>query len=176
MECPICFDEIQTTNACTTPCGHSFCFKCVVKAMQQNAKCPCCREPLTESDTEEEKEEEDEDDSEYEEEEEEDADDSTIDTNFQDDAEDGPDIDMATNAFIKKGYDVKDALSLLLCRYSKTDTKYTREYISRLNEDFEDIMEELECESMEKSEFAKEDVNVLTLVPEQEPSITKVSA
>lgn len=139
--------------------------------MQQNTNCPCCREPLTESDTEEEKEEED--DSEYEEE---DADDSTIDTNFQDDAEDGPDIDMTTNAFIKKGYDVKDALSLLLCRYSKTDTKYTREYISRLNEDFEDIMEELECESMEKSEFAKEDVNVLTLVPEQEPSVPKVSA
>lgn len=152
MECPICFDEIQQTNACTTPCGHSFCFKCVIKSMQANEACPCCREPLIEKSAEDEE-------SEYEEDI---GDESTIDSDFEEDEDEtGPDVEIVTNAFVKRGYDVKDAMSLLLCRYSKTDAKYTREYIETLNEDFDDIMEEIEAQTREQSDFAVEDTNVL---------------
>ena len=118
MECPICFDEIQSTNACTTPCGHSFCFKCVIKSLQANEACPCCRASLVEKDANE-----NEEGSGYEED---DSDDSTVDSDFEEDDEDGPDVEVVTKAFINRGYDVKDAMSLLLCRYSKTDAKYTK--------------------------------------------------
>lgn len=149
MECPICYDEIQSTNACTTPCGHSFCFKCVVKSMQANEACPCCRAPLIEKDANE-------DDSEY------DSDESTIDSDDEEEEdEDGPDVEVVTKAFVNRGYDVKDAMSLLLCRYSKTDPKYTRQYISKLNDEFDEIMEEIETQSREQSDFAAEDTNVL---------------
>ena len=49
--CNICFDTIGQTNSTTTPCGHQFCFKCIIKAYQHNPICPCCRKPL--NDTEE---------------------------------------------------------------------------------------------------------------------------
>jgi hypothetical protein len=61
IECAICFDEIGPSNNCVTPCGHKFCFKCIVKSTKQNNSCPCCRGPLCEPSTmEEEEEEEDE--------------------------------------------------------------------------------------------------------------------
>jgi hypothetical protein len=113
--------------------------------MQANEACPCCRAPLVEESIE------DDDDSRDYSDEDEDGDDE------DDENEDGPDVDVVTNAFITRGYDVKDAMSLLLCRYSKTDAKYTREYISKLNEEFDDIMEEIDAQSREQSDFAAED-------------------
>lgn len=155
MECPICFDKIQITNSCTTPCGHSFCFKCVIKSMQSNIACPCCRASLVETQDPE----KDEEGSEYEEDI---SDESTIESDFEEEEDEtGPDIDVVTKAFITRGYDVKDAMSLLLCRYSKTDAKYTRDYIKKLNDEFDDIMEEIEAQMREQSDFAEEDVNVL---------------
>lgn len=48
-ECCICMDAINnTTNNCVTPCGHTFCFKCLAKALEQNNTCPCCRAVLME--------------------------------------------------------------------------------------------------------------------------------
>jgi hypothetical protein len=58
IECAICFDEIGSSNNCVTPCGHKFCFKCIVKSTKQNNSCPCCRGPLCEPSIEEEEEEE----------------------------------------------------------------------------------------------------------------------
>ena len=160
MECPICFDEIQQTNACTTPCGHSFCFKCVIKSMQSNEACPCCRTPLVET-----QEHDEEDDSEYEEDI---SDESTIESDFEEDDDDTkPDIEGVTKSFITRGYDVKDAMSLLLCRYSKTDAKYTRDYIKKLNDDFDEIMEEIEALAREQSDFAAEDKPAVEWAEEQ---------
>jgi hypothetical protein len=34
------------TNNCVTPCGHTFCFQCLAKALEQNNTCPCCRAVL----------------------------------------------------------------------------------------------------------------------------------
>ena len=121
--------------------------------MQANEACPCCRASLIEKDANE---------NEQESEDEEDIDDdSTIDSDFEEDDENEPDIEVVTKAFITRGYDVKDAMSLLLCRYSKTDAKYTKEYIKNLNEDLDDIMEEIETQTKEQSDFAAEDVNTL---------------
>ena len=48
MECVICYDLIGDTNKCVTPCGHNFCFNCIMKATQYNSKCPYCRNELRE--------------------------------------------------------------------------------------------------------------------------------
>lgn len=48
MNCNICFEPINKNNNSVTPCGHTFCFKCIIKAMQYNSNCPCCRAPLRE--------------------------------------------------------------------------------------------------------------------------------
>ena len=47
-ECCICYETIGKTNNCTTPCGHDFCFKCMVKCLSQNSACPYCRTALIE--------------------------------------------------------------------------------------------------------------------------------
>ena len=47
-ECSICYDELGTTNTCVTPCGHEFCFKCMMSALNHNNTCPCCRTQLKE--------------------------------------------------------------------------------------------------------------------------------
>ena len=51
MECVICYDLIGDTNKCVTPCGHNFCFNCIMKATQYNSKCPYCRNELREETT-----------------------------------------------------------------------------------------------------------------------------
>lgn len=46
-ECCICYEMIDSTkNNCITPCGHSFCFICIVKSIQVRNTCPCCRQPF----------------------------------------------------------------------------------------------------------------------------------
>jgi ribosome-binding protein aMBF1 (putative translation factor) len=47
-ECPVCYDEIASTNNCITSCGHSFCLSCMLKCIQTNNSCPCCRTSLIE--------------------------------------------------------------------------------------------------------------------------------
>jgi len=67
MECPICYEVIGEKNNCVTECGHSFCFKCVTKALTMNNACPCCRTQLVEElEDSDESELEDSDESEYE--------------------------------------------------------------------------------------------------------------
>jgi len=49
IECCICMDVINSNkNNCTTPCGHSFCFKCLAKSLEKKNTCPCCRAVLME--------------------------------------------------------------------------------------------------------------------------------
>ena len=51
IECCICMDAINfATNNCITPCGHTFCFQCLAKALEKNNTCPCCRAVLMEED------------------------------------------------------------------------------------------------------------------------------
>jgi hypothetical protein len=64
-ECAICYDTLGTTNTCTTPCGHEFCFKCMIEALNHNNSCPCCRSTLKEEVVEEDEESDDEYENEY---------------------------------------------------------------------------------------------------------------
>ena len=49
VECCICMDSINlANNNCVTPCGHTFCFQCLAKALEKNNTCPCCRAVLME--------------------------------------------------------------------------------------------------------------------------------
>jgi hypothetical protein len=66
-------------------------------------------------------------------------------------------IEKFVEAFETKGYGLKDALSLLLHKFSKTDEKFTKEYINNLDKDVEDICEELQNECEEREEMAAED-------------------
>ena len=45
--CCICFEPMNLKkNYCVTPCGHPFCFGCIVKTMTKQNACPCCRAQL----------------------------------------------------------------------------------------------------------------------------------
>ena len=48
MECVICYEVIGDTNKCVTPCGHNFCFNCIMRSTQYNSSCPYCRAELQE--------------------------------------------------------------------------------------------------------------------------------
>jgi hypothetical protein len=48
IECCVCYEPIQTTNVSTTPCGHTFCFQCILRCLDVNNTCPYCRTVLRE--------------------------------------------------------------------------------------------------------------------------------
>jgi hypothetical protein len=48
-ECSICYNKIGEINYCITPCGHSFCFTCIIKLIKRKKNtCPNCRAILIE--------------------------------------------------------------------------------------------------------------------------------
>jgi len=49
MNCPICYDEINSqTGNVTTSCGHSYHFSCISSwySKGESASCPCCRKEM----------------------------------------------------------------------------------------------------------------------------------
>ena len=47
--CNICYEEVGDKNRCSTPCGHLFCFQCIMKSSKLNNTCPMCREIICEN-------------------------------------------------------------------------------------------------------------------------------
>jgi hypothetical protein len=47
-ECSICYETMGDKNCCVTECGHKFCLKCLLLAMDRNNTCPMCRHVLKE--------------------------------------------------------------------------------------------------------------------------------
>ena len=46
-ECPVCQEEMTEDKATKLNCGHKFCNKCLITALQtDNLKCPLCRKPI----------------------------------------------------------------------------------------------------------------------------------
>jgi hypothetical protein len=48
-ECSICYETMGDKNCCVTECGHKFCLKCLLVAMDRNNTCPMCRHVLKEN-------------------------------------------------------------------------------------------------------------------------------
>lgn len=44
LTCPICFDYFS--KPILTPCGHSFCFNCILKHLGMSRNCPMCRNEI----------------------------------------------------------------------------------------------------------------------------------
>jgi hypothetical protein len=160
IKCTICFEKIGEKNNTTTPCGHIFCFECITRSMQTNNTCPYCRAVLIE--LKEDKNDEGEDDDDYESYEEDSDNEEDDESNIDDYDQECGDLEKIILLFEDKGYDLKDAMTLLLNRKSKTDTKYTNEYIKKLEDDFELICDSIDEEYFamkeEQENFAKEDI------------------
>ncbi len=153
-ECAICYEEIGKTNQCVTPCGHAFCFKCMIKSFQTNDTCPMCRTTYLEKDeclhldTDDEESDDD------------DSDDETL---YDDDEYMSPDqylqeLDNVTHyatiakpktvadQLEKKGYTMEDVLSLYMGRIDRTDSKYTQSYVRHLKKNLDTIVTESDQE------------------------------
>ena len=48
VECSVCYEKIGEKNNCITPCGHTFCFKCMMSCLNYKNTCPICRQVLQE--------------------------------------------------------------------------------------------------------------------------------
>lgn len=46
--CPICFEVIDEAHI--TRCGHTFCYRCIVKSLEVTGRCPKCSSTLTQQD------------------------------------------------------------------------------------------------------------------------------
>lgn len=45
-DCCVCMSLIETTNCCTTKCGHNFCLSCFFECAKRKPECPICRTKL----------------------------------------------------------------------------------------------------------------------------------
>lgn len=43
VDCLICLEDFESQEISSVPCGHTFCTKCIEKALELNAKCPICK-------------------------------------------------------------------------------------------------------------------------------------
>jgi hypothetical protein len=146
-ECPICMES--NSFMIRTPCGHSFCFKCITKTMNKNTSCPLCRTVLIESSNEEDNNDE-EDDYEYEFEDEDDIDDEDDDQQC--------DVENVIERFEKKGFGIMELMCILLERRSKTNVKYSKEYVDKITDEFQEMVEEMDDEMYENNCMENEDI------------------
>lgn len=49
LECAICFENMETKNVSSVPCGHMFCLECIEKSLKRLESCPSCRTPTNAS-------------------------------------------------------------------------------------------------------------------------------
>ena len=157
MECAICFENFEGSNICITPCGHKFCFNCMMKSLNNKNNCPCCRAVLREDD----------DNSSVE---------SDMSSDMSSDISDSPSyegyiensLDTITNIsninncyatpkvicdmFIEKGYNMEDLIILCTWRVDRMNSKYNQRYLKKLLYDANDIVEKLDKEQFKREE------------------------
>jgi hypothetical protein len=152
-ECPICYEVVDVTkNNATTPCGHTFCFSCISQALVHNNECPCCRGTLQEEVWEDvEEEDEDEDGEEGEEEEGE--------------SENEQHVEIISQRFAALGYTMSDLITLLINRPSRLNPdRATQEFIEKMEQDFDTIVDDGDKELQESALFEEEDIRSATHV------------
>tara|TARA_B110000003_G_C16595804_1_gene513629 strand:- start:659 stop:1453 length:795 start_codon:yes stop_codon:yes gene_type:complete len=164
-ECSICYEELGDKNNCTTPCGHVFCFECMMQALNRNNTCPCCRAPLKEELEEESEEEDEEEDYEW------DVDEESIGHGWGGVSHSipitGPFIhrefiqnikntqfanpETISNKIAASGYNMEDIVSLLLHRIDRTTKSHS--YVTKMISDIESIIKD---EDMDKHDRENE--------------------
>ena len=154
-ECVICFDEFTNSNISITPCGHKFCFKCLMKHMDKSDTCPCCRELLKEKEDDELSESsslpdliDDSDDEDYEEESIYDFQ-STYDLNtFLNIGKhrDSATPKQITEELMKLDYTMEDMMVLWTWRVDRMEGRYSQNFIKKLWSDLEEIVGRLDNE------------------------------
>lgn len=147
QECCICYETIGAQNNCTTPCGHSFCFECMMKSLGRNNTCPCCRAVLQEV------EEDSDNDGDYEEE--------SDDEYERDELDKLASPEIIAERMTKLGYTMTDILALYMDRIDRVNRRYTRDFTTKLVKDFDDVVEtadeEVENLVAEREEMGSED-------------------
>jgi hypothetical protein len=138
-ECPICYEQLNMINITVTRCGHTMHSSCIFTALETTDNCPMCRTQLcreieddddeSEDDELNENVEQQEDDDEDEEEEEEEE-------------ETGPTVEQLTTKLQNMGYKPADFLMFIFSGL-KSDNKerYSQEFIEKLDDDIEDIID-----------------------------------
>lgn len=146
QECCICYETIGAQNNCTTPCGHSFCFECMMKSLGRNNTCPCCRAVLQEV------QEEDSDD---------DYDEESDDEDEREELDKLASPEVIAERMAKLGYTMTDILALYMDRIDRVNTRYTRDFTTKLVKDFDYVVEtadeEVENLVSEREEMCSED-------------------
>ena len=150
MECVICYEEFEGTNICITPCGHKFCFKCMMKSLNNNNTCPCCRSVLKEEEDEESLNDDMFDDDSFV------SDDTSLNSSAVDDIDTITNISninnhIATpkeicNALVESGYTMEDIVVLWTWRVDRLNDKYKHSYLRKMITDTERIVESIDSE------------------------------
>ena len=150
IECCICYEIIGEQNNCTTPCGHTFCFVCMMKTLETGNTCPCCRAVLQEK--KEDDEEEDESDYEYSDEEDE------LDYHDRNSRASTKNIAAELESL---GYTMSDILTLYLGRMNPAGERTSETFIEKMSEDFNRVINkqdsEIESEHYERFDMMEED-------------------
>jgi len=169
IECSICYDVYYNKNISITPCGHIFCFNCILKAVSYNKECPICRNRLVEESDDEETEstiidDDDEDDDDEDGEDEESDDDESNDY-------DSIEVDTweIAERLEKIGYQMVDIVSVL--ENTRSRIYHTKEHFREIVKKYEEVYDEIHAEKRENYLFEKEDYNVLNI-----PSHTAAAA
>jgi len=162
QQCPICFECVDSqSNFSKTPCGHAFCFQCILKALETNNTCPLCRAELKpipkrsrilrHNDDSSDEEESDDDETLESASEENESDDSPI-------IESDCDIEYLEKVLQEKGITYQNILSLLLNRFPESVSMDAQD---ELENKFYDIVDELDedtsIEAMERLEMMKQE-------------------
>lgn len=160
-ECPICYDVMGDTNKCITECGHSYCLSCLLHSYERNTLCPCCRTEMckrenVEEDDEDDEEEEDDEDEDDEDEEEEDE---------EEEQEEGIYVEDIATRMETKGYNMKDMIAFITHISSREDNqKYTREFMHKMVDDVEIIMQNLRQEVFQENSITLFDESFIQLL------------
>ena len=154
-ECCICYDTIGQQNNCVTPCGHAFCFKCMVQSLGHSNACPCCRASLREEE-EEEKEDsdnEDDDDDSY------GSDEDSVIIYVNKNEEATP--EQISEKLASLGYTMTDIIALYLGRIDKDVPRNTPDFVNKLCIDFDEVVktadDDVERQFSEREMFSAED-------------------
>lgn len=163
-ECPICYEALsETTNRCTTPCGHTLCFTCMIRYWNAHPAhtdyaCPCCRFVLLEVPNVQTIEDDNDDDTDDDDDDDTDEEDENVWTRA---ANDSASIERIAVECITTGITLADVLAVLISRghrwhtrsrFHHPETTYTRPMCEELGTMIYDIIDDLDEEQIQENE------------------------